>query len=386
MKKQIFTTLFFWLVCLTLSAQNPQSSSESPSLQVSLITCGPGEELYSKFGHSALRIRDVSQGLDVIYNYGLFDFNAPNFYLNFVKGKLRYFLGKHDTESFIASFVREDRWVREQVLDIDEKAVLELLQRLEENYRPENRYYLYDFFYANCATKIRDLLLEVSEGSLTYPYGQAYSNKSYRDLIAENLPVNDWGGWGIDLALGSLIDTPTSNFQAQFLPEYTADQLSTAQWNGRSAVRKDHYLSDKTQTDLVPLSFNPWGPLTGGMVLMLLVWLTRTNKKYRLMTHGFLNLISGVIGVVLVLLWTATDHQTTAWNAHLFWAQPWLILAPWLISSKNNSHRISRLLVLWGIGVCLVMWVLNIQSFHWMMLPIWGAIIMSHMFTFKTKP
>ena len=97
MKKQIFATLFFWLICFTLSAQNPQSSSKSPSLQVSLITCGPGEELYSKFGHSALRIRDVSQGFDVIYNYGLFDFNAPNFYLNFVKGKLRYFLGKHDT-------------------------------------------------------------------------------------------------------------------------------------------------------------------------------------------------------------------------------------------------------------------------------------------------
>ena len=384
MKKQIIVLLLFGFFCLPSRGQSADVGTNTPALQVSLITCGPGDELYAKFGHSALRIQEESTGLDVIYNYGLFDFNAPNFYLNFAKGKLRYFLGKHETSGFIQAFIQEGRWVREQVLDIDQATSSLLLQRLEQNYRPENRFYLYDFFYANCATKIRDLLLEVSHGSLIYPQAQENSKKSYRELIAENLPLNSWGGWGIDLALGSLIDQPTSNFQAQFLPEYAAQQLSTALWKGKSAVRQDRYLA-APNLNSPPAGIQLWGPFTLGTLLMLTVWLTRTKTTSKRLTHVSLHTLSGAIGIVLMLLWVATDHQATAWNAHLFWAQPWLVLSPFLRTKKRVNNTLS-ILVLLGISICLALWMLGIQSFHWMMLPIWCALGMSQILMLKTNP
>lgn len=384
MKKQFIFLLFIGFFCIPSWAQTTDVGVNTPELQVSLITCGPGDELYAKFGHSALRIKDESTGLDVIYNYGLFDFNAPNFYLNFAKGKLRYFLGKHETSGFIQAFTQEGRWVREQVLDIDQATSYKLLQRLEQNYRPENRFYLYDFFYANCATKIRDLLLDVSQGALVYPLAQEYSKKSYRELIAENLPLNSWGGWGIDLALGSMIDQPTSNFQAQFLPEYAAQQLSTALWNDRSAVRQDRYLAEPELTSPTP-GIHLLGPFTLGLLLILIVWFTRTKITSQRFTRGLLHTLSGAVGVVLMLLWVATDHQTTAWNAHLFWAQPWLVFSPFWIN-KKRVQRTLNILVLLGISICLVIWVLGIQSFHWMMLPIWCALSMSQILMLKSNP
>jgi hypothetical protein len=383
-KKQFIFLLFIGFFCIPSWAQTTDVGVNTPELQVSLITCGPGAELYAKFGHSALRIKDESTGLDVIYNYGLFDFNAPNFYLNFAKGKLRYFLGKHETSGFIQAFTQEGRWVREQVLDIDQATSYQLLQRLEQNYRPENRFYLYDFFYANCATKIRDLLLDVSQGALVYPLAQEYSKKSYRELIAENLPLNSWGGWGIDLALGSMIDQPTSNFQAQFLPEYAAQQLSTALWNDRSAVRQDRYLAEPELTSPTP-GIHLLGPFTLGLLLILIVWFTRTKITSQRFTCGLLHTLSGAVGVVLMLLWVATDHQTTAWNAHLFWAQPWLVFSPFWIN-KKRVQRTLNILVLLGISICLVIWVLGIQSFHWMMLPIWCALGMSQILMLKSNP
>ena len=383
MKKQFIFLLIFGLFCIPSRAQTTDVGSSTPKLQVSLITCGPGAELYAKFGHSALRIQDESTGLDVIYNYGLFDFNAPNFYLNFAKGKLRYFLGKHETSGFVQAFIQEGRWVREQVLDIDQATSYKLLQRLEQNYRPENRFYLYDFFYANCATKIRDLLLDVSQGALVYPLAQEHSKKSYRELIAENLPLNSWGGWGIDLALGSMIDQPTSNFQAQFLPEYAAQQLSTALWNNRSAVRQDRYLAEPELTSPTP-GIHLWGPLSLGLILILIVWLTRTKITSQRFSCGLLHTLSGAVGVVLMLLWAGTDHQTTAWNAHLFWAQPWLVFSPFWID-KKRVQRTLNILVLLGISICLVIWVLGIQSFHWMMLPIWCALGMSQILMLKSN-
>jgi len=136
------------------------------SAKVSLLTCSPGSELYSKFGHSAIRVYDPYEGTDIVFNYGLFDFNTPNFYLKFIRGKLPYQLGIQRFYNFMWDYQSEGRKVVETPLMLDLAAQRKLLDFLEYNYRPENRQYPYDFFFDNCASRIRDVV-EQSPG-LTY--------------------------------------------------------------------------------------------------------------------------------------------------------------------------------------------------------------------------
>ena len=160
--KQLLLYILFVLASVT------HAQDFGPNTKISLLTFGPGNDLYSKFGHSAIRLNDPSQGLDLSYNYGTFDFDTPNFYGKFVRGKLDYILSVDRTAPLLRYYKRTGREVIEQDIILDEVAVQGIAAFLIDNYKPENRTYKYDFFYDNCATRLRDIIEDQLKGQMVY--------------------------------------------------------------------------------------------------------------------------------------------------------------------------------------------------------------------------
>ena len=169
-----------------------QALSERAS--ISLLTGSPGTELYSTFGHSAIRVHDPSTGMDIVFNYGTFDFNTPNFYLKFAQGKLNYKLSIETFEQFRAGFIYENRSVVEQKFNLTQTQKNLLFALLEQNYLPENRFYKYDFFFDNCATRIRDLMITAFGEDFQYQYPEEWKNSglTFRNLIDMYLTNHHW--------------------------------------------------------------------------------------------------------------------------------------------------------------------------------------------------
>jgi hypothetical protein len=218
----------FILILLFNFFQLAAQDQLSPKATVSVVTCGPGNELYTTFGHSAFRVFDPAIGLDKIYNYGTFDFNAPNFYYNFAKGKLIYQLSTADFNRFLRIYQYENRWVKTQVLNLTGEEVQWMFNFLENNAKPENRKYQYDFFYDNCSTKIEEVVLTVLKDKVQFSNDHINTNKSHRDLIDDYTQDVQWGKFGIDLALGSVIDDKATKDDYKFLPDYIFEAFNNA--------------------------------------------------------------------------------------------------------------------------------------------------------------
>ena len=236
-KHSILLILLFFLV--TTYSQEPFLSEKAV---VSVLTCGPGTDLYSTFGHTSFRVQDSEKGIDWIYNYGTFDFNTPNFYSKFARGKLLYSLSKQRLENFLYTYELENRWVKEQLLNLSSEEKNELFSFLEINYLPENRKYKYDFLYDNCSTKIPTILKEILGNELQFETYQDSTSYTFRDLIQQNLIRNSWSSFGIDLALGAVIDKKATTLQYTFLPNYVLRQLDHTELHGKpiSATRKNN--------------------------------------------------------------------------------------------------------------------------------------------------
>src|SRR5690554_717157 len=218
-RHQYFSFLSIFIVFF---AGIPQGGNSvfAQDYRVSLLTCDPGDELYSAFGHNAVRVLDLQTGKDLVFNYGTFDFDTPNFYLKFARGKLDYMLSVSTYEQFILHYRYLQRSVREQVLDLSPEQTLRAVQFLHENYEPQNRFYRYDFFFDNCATRIRDMMEMVLGDQLQWGETEKAADKSFRKLIDEYVYPMPWADFGIDLALGSVIDREANEREQQFLPDY----------------------------------------------------------------------------------------------------------------------------------------------------------------------
>uniref|UniRef100_UPI0030D80C61 lipoprotein N-acyltransferase Lnb domain-containing protein n=1 Tax=uncultured Polaribacter sp. TaxID=174711 RepID=UPI0030D80C61 len=188
--------------------------------EVSIITAAPGSELYEAFGHAAIRIHDPLLQIDVIYNYGMFDFNAPNFYSNFVKGKLLYSLARYNFNYFLESYKKDKRWVKQQVLNLTQEQKQLFFMYLENNALPENAAYLYDPYFNNCATKLRDITTTILGDKIGFMDDNLEQNLSFRQLMNKEIHWNTWGNFGINLALGSKLDQKATLEQYMYLPKY----------------------------------------------------------------------------------------------------------------------------------------------------------------------
>lgn len=388
-------TLILWLACLLAASPSPaQSGALSPQAQFSVVTCGPGRDLYATFGHSAFRLRDPQNGIDWVYNYGTFDFNTPNFYAKFARGRLPYALSKQRFEDFLYTYQYENRWVREQLLDLDASQAAALFDFLEENHRPENRFYRYDFLFENCATKIPEILARVLNPDLEYSYGHLQESLTFRELIHKNLNWNSWSALGIDLALGSVIDREARGPEFSFLPEYVELQMQHAAMGNMPLVKKERTILDLA---LPPLpSYFTATPLFWMLLLLLatgtITWIDYRNQVRSRVLDFLLFFLTGASGVLIAFLWFFTDHQATQWNANLLWAVPMnLILAFPLGFARRQPAWIAPYLLAMAVLIIagLLLWLGQIQSFSPHLLPVWAALLLRYAYLyayFKNHP
>ncbi|MDO9273975.1 MAG: DUF4105 domain-containing protein [Lutibacter sp.] len=377
----IFILLFS---CFQLVAQQKLTSEAT----VIVVTCGPGSELYSAFGHSAFRVYDPILKLDKIYNYGTFDFNKPNFYLNFAKGKLTYQLSTTRYGYFLQQFNYENRWVKTQELDLEEADVQEVYDFLENNAKPENMSYQYDFFYDNCSTKMEEVIKAVLKEKVVFKNNHITDRKSHRDLIADYTADKfKWGKFGIDLALGSVIDRPATAAEFKFLPDYIylGFNNATINVNGKikPLVKEENSVLNEEKS---PIPFYITQPFIVFFVISLFfIWITYQNytaKKRSKWVDFSLFFITGLIGVVVLLLWFATSHTATYKNFNFLWAfAPNLVVAFFMFSTVLPKWLVNyNKLLLVLLAIQAVLWLLKIQVFNFAIIPIITMLFVRYSF------
>src|ERR1035437_4322395 len=222
MKKLVLLVIFS--LVLFPKAYSIQLSDEA---KISLLTCSSGDEIYSYFGHSAIRINDPKSGIDSVFNYGAFSFYSPNFIWRFVKGETDYMLAGERMPSFMSSYYQEQRTVYEQVLNILPSEKQSLFDALVENMKKENCVYRYRHFSDNCSTRARDQFEKCVNHQLQYDTSKD-TKLTFRQLVDQCVSGNSWNGLGIKLALGIPADKTTTFSQKMFLPDYLQRSMAGA--------------------------------------------------------------------------------------------------------------------------------------------------------------
>ncbi len=340
---KLFKTLFL-LSALLLISRIGIGQKLSNDAEVSILICAPGNDLYSTFGHAAIRINDPINRIDYVYNYGTFNFNTPNFYLKFVRGQLDYMMSVSQYKDFIISYMNEKRWIKEQVLDLNYQQKNEIFSFLQNNALPENKYYRYDFFYDNCATRVKDVIKDVLKDKLILPNKITEEGQTFRDLIHIYLQGHDWERFGINLALGRPTDKIVSMEEATFLPDYlgTAFEKSVIIIKGKQKplIKTSHFLYKpknkvKKSTTLI-LPFIVF--LIVALIVIILTYFENKNKKYYIILDKTLFFIAGLTGIVILTLWFGTEHTTVVSNWNVLWAMPLFFIAAFLLKEKNKDY------------------------------------------------
>jgi len=347
MQKLFFVLCFlapFWL-----KANTPSLSSQTT---VSVITCDEGSEIYSLFGHSAIRIKDPVTHKDLVYNWGMFEFgdDVIDFQYRFAKGKLKYYMAEERYENFIYTYQFEQRTVREQVLNLTYEDVLNLWELIQINYKPENRYYQYDFFFDNCSTRIADILEKALKNKLKIAELPEANQYTYRQLIDKQVSTSQpWSDFGIDLALGAKIDKVTTSKEMMFLPKYLEQALALSfvrQQNKKQPfVKQTRVLVEGKDLDIIP--YDGISPLKLSWYIFIFALVIHIFYIPYLTPFfdGLFFTTIGIMGVVLVFLWFGTDHQATKINYNLLWANPIHLVAVFVLLFKNKIKNTSTFFV-----------------------------------------
>lgn len=326
--RKIFTTITILL--LTIAA----IPTKADNTQVSLLTCSPGEEVYELFGHTALRYTDNERGTDVVFNYGYFSFNAPNFVWRFILGETDYMVGVVDYDTFIAEYRHRGSGVTEQVIPLDSLQKAQLFKVLVTNCQIKNRVYRYNYFYNNCTTKIRDRIWEQLAGTDSITYTNPMPATTIREALAQYTGVQPWSEFGINLLLGADVDAPATREVLQFLPCFLMNDLAAAQITDENGTRA--YVSEQNEL-LLPQkhekSLNHLTPFNCALLLLLFTMIimlceVRSHKLF----WGYdvlLMTAQGAAGVILLFMATCSQHPAVNNNYLLIWLNPLpLLLIP----------------------------------------------------------
>ena len=294
------------------------------SIQFSLLTCSPGTEIYSLFGHTAIRYQNYTQNKDIVFNYGMFSFSSPNFIYRFVKGETDYQLGVNDFRSFEAEYMFRGSSVYQQILNLTYEEKLKLQNLLFTNYLPQNRVYRYNYFYDNCTTRARDQIEKCIDGDVEYP--NSVPDKTFRGIIHEFTKGFDWEEFGIDLCLGAGADKPIGIRQQMFSPFYMRSFAESAfikdeNGNTRPLVLREEVVVDADTVDAAEGSF-PFSPIacaTFSLFLnVVIAFVQIVRKKIYWFWDLILYLSQGLAGCIIAFLFFFSTHPTVDSN--------WLIL------------------------------------------------------------
>ncbi|MCP4483051.1 MAG: DUF4105 domain-containing protein [Flavobacteriaceae bacterium] len=391
MKKELLCLSLILVHILLISTVKAQKITLSESAAISVLTMGPGTNLNDSFGHSAFRISDTNQNIDVVYNYGVYNFDTPNFYLKFVKGQLMYQLDRTDFSLFYQHYSDQDRWIKEQVLNLTIIEKQEIFDFLQKNYLPENRKYIYDFFFENCATRIRDVLAGVLKNKLVFDKNFVSKTHTFRQLIQKNVHWNSWGSFGMDLAIGAVVDRNASSWEHQFLPEYIFKALEKGQikrgLGATDLVKKTSILNKKIAKEKSEtLLMSPFFIIS--LLAFIILGVTfkdyQNNSRSRWMDGG-LYALTGIIGVFLLLLWFATDHFATQNNYNLLWAVPLSLFFVIEIAKRNPKYWLKKYIMFQILMILLlgIHWITGVQSYPLVLLPLLIALSIRYIFIFK---
>ena len=338
MKKLLLQVLFISILAHWHTSTLAQDSSR---LRISLLTCTPGEELYSTFGHSAYRVIDSNAVTDIVYNYGTFNFDDDGFYLKFVRGKLLYYVSAWNFQDFKYDYQTTNRGITEQVLNLSAAEKITIRHFLNENLKEENKYYKYDFFFDNCTTRLRDILKKQHDSSFCQKPVMPPGSR-FRQAIHQYLDKNgkDWSKLGIDILLGQPCDAVMTAEQMQFLPDNLMKSLDSS--DHPMVVSSQNLYS--IQEDKNKNSF--FTPLVVFSLLLIIVvligFIKNKSDSYRIaqaFLQGFDGLfffLTGTLGIILILMWAGTDHTMCKNNFNLLWAWPTHSIIAFFVSSKKT--------------------------------------------------
>lgn len=370
--RPILAALFFsFLVFLSPAVSGMELSD---SARVSILTCSPGEDLYSAFGHTGIRVTDHKQQFDVVFNYGTFNYNQPGFYVNFVRGKMRYMVAVDDFNDFMSQYVYEKRSVSEQVLNLSAGDKQRLFNFLFINALPENREYYYDFFWDNCATRPRDVFEKVLGKRLEWhpEAGRFEQGKTMHDMLRIYVHDMPWVDFGFDLGLGlpcEIIATPRDQ---TFLPDYLANYFATATIDGQPLVVETRSLLSYP----LPVFNVPVKPihLTSGLLLIgLLLYILERWRQIRFYWFDFgLFFIAGLTGTLLLSLWLFTVHYSVPKNLNMLWAIPTHAVVAFFLLKKNKPKWLTAYFGLTGLLMLLLLflWRWNPQPYNYAFMPL----------------
>ncbi len=349
------------LLLLMVAGGGEVRASVGDSIRFSLLTCSPHEQIYSLYGHSAIRFEDLKNGQDLVVNYGVFNFNKPYFVLRFLFGLTDYEMGITTYENFIAEYSYYHSGVTQQELNLSNEEKEAILQALQRNALPENVVYRYNYFYDNCTTRARDILTQNLDGEVIYP-APADSTLTYRDMVHQCTDGHPWLQTGIDLLLGIGADRTLSSSEQQFLPAYLMRDFDKAQVSGpqgrRPLVRQTSallYPGEQDKGKDFPLS-----PVaTFGLFFVLTVAITVVeffSRKVLYLYDLLLMLLTGLSGIILFAM-LFSQHPTVRVNLHLLLLNPLplLFLYPAISRLRKGFHHYwwivsGMLIILYGIG------------------------------------
>lgn len=363
----------------------------SEEAEISVLTMGPWQgQVFTAFGHSAFRVYDPINRIDAAYNYGVFDFDQPNFYLNFARGNNLYMLGVMSYPHFEYSYISDNRYIHEQLLNLRPDQKQRLFDFLQWNARPENRQYLYDYFYDNCATKIPEVTLKVFGDSVVFDGSYITTDYSFRDLTDLYLDEQPWGDLGIDIGLGLPTDKTATPYEYMFLPDYVesgfehASIMQSGKW--QPLVKKTNIIYESYPERYSPGFFHP---VTVFMLfLMLTLYVSYRDLKRRKLSMYYdavLFTLLGFLGLCLLLLWAATSHQAAAKNFNLLWALPTHLIA--VIAFARQPLWLTKYFLAVAVvtALLLVTWALLPQNLHYSLIPFVMAIGIRAFIQFKIR-
>ena len=367
---------------ISLSSIQGFSQPLSPSAKISLVICAPGDEIYSYFGHAAIRVNDPLYEKDIIFNYGVFSFETPHFIWRFAKGETDYQLAVQRMSSFMREYHEDQRKVIEYELMLTPAEKESLYEALVENYKPENRIYRYSHFEDNCATRIRDQLEKAVGGKIEYDTS-GDKKMSFRNLIDLYLQDNSWSGLGIKLALGIPTDRISTFSQKMFLPDYLGNDMAKAM------VVRDGISSPLTRPAVVVFeapgflhTFSGTSPVVVILFfffLVLALTLLESRKKRKFIWLDITVFIAfGIAGMILCFTTFISVMPSTKWNLNLIWAWPthFLLGILWLFPSLRPK-------LIWYIqliSITLLLFLISMfflpQTFHWLVVPLCLMLLM----------
>ncbi|MFZ4105858.1 DUF4105 domain-containing protein [Flavobacterium sp.] len=347
MTKKLLSVVFLFLSILSFSQNIPLSNKAT----VSIFTCGRGNELYTTFGHTAIRIKDESTNMDVVYNYGAFDFNTDNFYLKFVKGDLQYFINASSYDDFIYEYQMEQREVIEQTLNFSPTQKQELFDLLNASLYSEERSYTYKFIDRNCTTMVVEKINKIIGKELIQKVDG--TSISYRELLYPYFANHFYYKLGINIIFGAKTDSKAVKL---FLPSELMHSLDKASIDGIPLVIKKETL---IQGNKLESGFHFVDSIY--FIALLLLILVVTNKKKVYLTYLF---ISGLLGLFLSLVGLYSLHKELLWNYNALLFNPIFLLIPFL-KGKWLKKIIQTCLLIIGIYLVLLL----TKPHIWLMLP-----------------